>query len=329
VLPSAAVSCKDVKGFYLSCQSGDPVEKRKGLRIKGMGMNIGIITVRDRAYHPNRRFGEAASERGHRTTLVHPYRVWPALKGGEPTVVGQPNMDTLHAVLPRQGATIGDSCLALIRHFSLMGLPLVNDLDAIRLTKNQFLTLQALTAARIPVLETIFVNSPQGLQEALAQLGGYPVVVKQVSGRQGKGITLVDSNADEEIIASRHLDKRKGLLVQRFVPLSGRQDIRVMVVGGKSLGAMELRPKQGDFRANFHLSKESRPIDLSPEQEAIALKAAYAVDLEIAGVDLIVDQKGGVSVIEVNYSPGFKGLESATGLDIAGQIVDYIAETYG
>lgn len=294
-----------------------------------MGMNIGIITVRDQAYHPNRRFSEAAFERGHRTVLVHPYRVWPGFKGGEPTLVGQPNMGTLDVVMPRQGATIGDSCLALIRHFSLMGIPLVNGLDSIRLTKNQFLTLQALTEAGIPVLETIFINSPQGLQEALAQLGGYPVVVKQVSGRQGKGITLMASNADEEIIACGHLDKRKGLLVQRFVPLSGRQDIRVMVVGGKVLGAMELRPKKGDFRANFHLSKESRPIDLSPEHEEIALKAACAVELEIAGVDLIVDQKCRVSVIEVNYSPGFKGLESATGLDIAGQIVDYIAETYG
>ena len=294
-----------------------------------MGMNIGIITVRDRDYHPNRRLAEAASEQGHRITLVHPYRVWPALKGGEPSLVGEEDMEPLDVVLPRQGATIGDSCLALIRHFNLMGIPLVNDLDSIRLAKNKFLTLQALSAARIPVPETVFINSSEGFKDAIERLGGYPVVAKQVSGRQGEGIVLVETNDDAESVARDHLDRRKGLLVQRFIPPAGRQDIRVLVVGGKAIGAMELRPKEGDFRANFHLSKESRSKDLSLEQEKIALNAASAVGLEIAGVDLIVDKKDRVSVIEVNYSPGFNGLEAATGLDIAGRIVKYVASTYG
>jgi ribosomal protein S6--L-glutamate ligase len=294
-----------------------------------MGMNIGIITVRDRDYHPNRRLAEAASEQGYRITLVHPYKVWPALKGGEPRLVGEQDMKPLDVVLPRQGATIGDSCLALIRHFSLMGIPLVNGLDSIRLAKNKFLTLQALSAARIPVPETVFINSPKGFKEAIGGLGGYPVVAKQISGRQGEGIVLVETNDDAESVTRGHLDRRKGLLVQRFIPPAGRQDIRVLVVGGKAIGAMELRPKEGDFRANFHLSKDSRFKDLSPEQEKIALNAASAVGLEISGVDLIVDKKDRVSVIEVNYSPGFNGLEAATGLDIAGRIVKYVANTYG
>jgi ribosomal protein S6--L-glutamate ligase len=237
-------------------------------------------------------------------------------------------MDALDVVLPRQGATIGDSCLALIRHCSLMGIPLVNDLDSIRLTKNKFLTLQTLTAARIQVPETVFINSPEGFEEAIKRLGGYPVVAKQVSGRQGKGIVLVETNDDAVTVARDQLDRRKGLLVQRFVPPAGRQDIRVLVVGGKAVGAMELKPKEGDFRANFHLTKESRFKALSSEQEKIALKAASAVGLEIAGVDLIVDKKDRVSVIEVNYSPGFNGLEAATGQDIALGIVKYVATTY-
>ena len=294
-----------------------------------MGMNIGIITVRDRDYHPNKRLAEAASEQGHRMTLVHPYRVWPVLERGIPNLVGHLSTDSLDVVLPRQGATIGDSCLALIRHFSLMGIPLVNDLDSIRLTKNKFLTLQTMTAARIQVPETVFINSPEGFQKAIERLGGYPVVTKQVSGRQGEGIILVKTNNDAESVISDHLDRRKGLLVQRFIPPAGRQDIRVLVVGGKAIGAMELRPKEGDFRANFHLSKESRFKDLSPEQEKITLNAASVAGLEIAGVDLIVDKKDRVSVIEVNYSPGFKGLEAATGLDIAGRIMKYVASTYG
>lgn len=292
-------------------------------------MNIGIITVRGPHYHPNRRLREAAAEQGHRVTLVHPYRVWPGLEDNTLSLVGMSDMSLLDVVLPRQGATVGDSSLALIRHFSLMGIPMMNDLDSIRLTKNKFLTLQALAKAQIPVLHTVFVNSAKGFHEALARLGGYPVVVKQVSSRQGKGVILVEKKRTVTSITQKHLDKRNGLLVQRFIPPAGRQDIRVLVVGRNIVGAMELRPKKGDFRANYHLSKESRPRDLTPELKGIALKAASAVGLEIAGVDLIVDKNGRVSVIEVNYSPGFKGLEAATGLDIAGRIVGYVADAYG
>jgi ribosomal protein S6--L-glutamate ligase len=292
-------------------------------------MNIGIITVRGNHYHPNRRLQEAATEQGHRITLVHPYRVWPGLEDNTLSLVGLPGMASLDVVLPRQGATVGDSCLALIRHFSLMGIPVVNDLDSIRLTKNKFLTLQALAKARIPVLHTLFVNSAKGFHKALTLLGGYPVVVKQVSGRQGEGVILVEKKRTVTSVTRKHLDKRKGLLVQRFIPPADRQDIRVLVVGRKIVGAMGLHPKNGDFRANYHLSKESRPRDLTPELTTIALKAANAVGLEIAGVDIIVDREGKPGVIEVNYSPGFKGLEAATGLDIAGRIVGYVADTYG
>ena len=294
-----------------------------------MGMNIGIITVRDLDYHPNRRFAEAAAEQGHRITLVHPYKVWPALKNGKPNLVGTQEKVPLDVVLPRQGATLGDSCLALIRHFSLMGIPLINDLDAIRLTKNKFLALQTLTAARIRVPETVFINSPDGFKGAIERLGGYPVVTKQVSGRQGEGVVLVKTDTDAESVIRNHLDRRKGLLVQCFISPAGRQDIRVLVAGGNIIGAMALQPKGGDFRANFHLSQDSRFKTLSPEQEKTALDSASAMGLEIAGVDLIVDTEDRVNVIEVNYSPGFNGLEAATGLDIAGMIVKYVVRTYG
>ena len=291
-------------------------------------MNIGIITVRDSDYHPNKRLDNAASQHGHKTILVHPYRLWPSLVENKIGVSGQPDIQTLDVVLPRQGATIGDSCLALIHHMSLMGIPVVNDLDSILLAKNQFQTLQVLAASRILVPDTFFVNSPEGFKQAITRLKGYPVVLKQASGRQGKGVILVKTKQNLDSAIHEHLDKRKGLLVQRFIPPAGRQDIRVLVVGGKVAGAMELKPKKGDFRANYHLAKESRSKDLSAELEEIALRAADAVGLEIAGIDLILDQEGRAMVIEANYSPGFKGMEAATGLDIASKIVEYVVSTY-
>lgn len=292
-------------------------------------MNIGIITVRDHEYHPNRRLIEAAQEQGSRAVLIHPYRVWPFLNKGKPFLLGQPEIKQMDVILPRQGATVGDSCLTLIRHLSLIGIPVVNDLNSIRLAKNQFLTLMALTEAGIDVPDTVFVNSAQGFKDALVRLGGFPVVVKQASNRQGQGVALIESEHSVHEIIHDGLDEREGLLVQRFIHPKGRQDIRVLVIGGKIAGAIELWPKEGDFRANIHLGGKSRPKDIPHELEGIVLKATDAIGLDIAGVDLIVDQNERINVIEVNYSPGFRGMEASTGLDIAGRIVDYLADTYG
>lgn len=293
------------------------------------GMKIGIISVMDLEYHPNRRLKEAANQKGYPLILLHPYRLWPEIREGTPGLCGEiEDWSMPDVVLPRQGATVGNSSLTLISHLQTMGVPLVNSLDAIRLSRNKFLTLQALSSAGIPVPDTLFVNSGEGLRKAVALLGDYPVVVKQVSGRQGKDVFLVDSERDVRSFIEHRLDKYHGLVVQRFIPPEGRKDIRILVIGEVVSGAMALRPKPGDFRANFHLTGEGRAVEASPELEETAVKAVRALGLEIGGVDLIMDQDGRVTVIEVNYSPGFKGLESATGLDIAGRIVDYAAETY-
>ncbi len=293
-----------------------------------MGITIGLITVRGPDYHPNLRLAEAARERDHRILLVHPYRVWPDLIGGKFSLVGMPDTEVPDIVLPRQGATVGESCLALIHQFGLIGIPVVNNLDSIRISKNKFFTLQILTAAGIPAPDTLFVNSEEGFWEAVKRLGGTPLVAKQVSGRQGTGVILFDSINSAALSIKDYLDRRSGLLIQRFIPPAGRKDIRALVIGGEVAGAMELKPREGDFRANFHLSGESYPKDLPSELARIAVKAVSAVGLDIGGVDLLLDKKGRAYVIEVNYSPGFKGLEAATGMDIAGRIVDYAVETY-
>jgi ribosomal protein S6--L-glutamate ligase len=286
-------------------------------------MNIGIITVRDRAYHPTRRLSEAAEQRGHRVTLIHPYRVWPVVAGNILTLTGEALFAMPDVVLPRQGAQIGQSCLVLINHLSLMGIPLVNDLDAIRLTRNQFLTLQALAVAGVPVPDTFFINAESKMAGVVKRLGGYPVVVKQVNGRQGSGVTLVKNETELETVVQSGLERTQGLLLQKFFPTDGRRDIRALVIGQKVAGTMCLEPIEGEFRANYHLGATGRAQVLPDEVAKIAIDATRAVGLEIAGVDLILDKQDRVNVIEVNYSPGFKGLEKATGIDVAGLMVDY------
>jgi ribosomal protein S6--L-glutamate ligase len=285
-------------------------------------MNIGIITVRDSEYHPNGRLLAAAAQKGHRARLIHPYQVFPKVTGEGLGFGARVDGQALDVMMPRQGATISDSSLILLHHFSRMGMPLVNGFDAVCISRNQMMTLQTLACEGLPVPDTLFVNSEAGFEKAVPLVGGYPIVVKQVSGRQGAGIYLVETKDQAETITSNHLDPRMGILVQRYLPTAARRDIRVMVINGLAAAAMEMTPVDGDFRANFHLTRESRPVEITQLVQTLATKAAQAVGLDIAGVDMIVDPYNNMYIIEVNYAPGFKGLERATGLDIAGLMID-------
>ncbi len=297
--------------------------KKKEMNETG-GINIGIITVMDRHYHPNRRLIEAGKQKGHRVDLIHPYRVWPGFEGADITLVGKKSWRVPDVILPRQGATIGESCLSLIEQFSLLGVPVVNGIDSIRLARNQFFTLQAFAGAGIPFPDTIFINAMDGFYRAVERIGGLPVVVKQISGRQGKNIFLINNIKDSESIVHKHLDKYFGLLVQRFIPTKARKDIRVLMVGREIIGVLALKPKPGDFRANFHLTGNGESMSLTPELGKIARQAADAVGLEIAGIDLMLSETHGVNAIEVNYAPGFRGMEAITGVDVASKIVNYV-----
>jgi len=287
-------------------------------------MNLGVITRQGPEFHPNLRLSQAAAQRGHQVYWLNPYRQYCALKGGRPTTAGRLAHPALDAVLPRQGATLGRYCLDLIGHYELMGIPMINRLNAVRLASNKFMTLQALSAAGLPAPDTWLVAREEGFSLAVEDLGGYPVVVKAVSGFQGEGVALVSDAAAAEKVLAQFLDRRRGLLVQGFIPPRGRRDLRVLVLGGKVAGAMMLRPKRNDFRANYHLSQDARPVELAPEWGEMACEAAGALGLEIAGVDILVGRNSPAKVIEVNYSPGFKGLEAATGLDIAGKIIEHV-----
>lgn len=293
-----------------------------------MHITVGIITVRDTQYHPNRRLAEAARSRGHAVVDIHPYRYWPGYyEPGKATLLHDNPMHLPQVVLPRQGADVGPSCLPLIRHFELMDIPVVNGFEAVRISRHQFYTLQALHRAGVPFPESVFINSAKGFYRAVDALGGYPVVVKQVSKRQGMGVLKVASPIQANEVVAAHFKaprkERPGLLLQRYLAARGRRDIRVLVVGHRVAGAQVLTPVHGDFRSNVHLGGQGRAFAMTDAIEDLSLRAVEAVGLEIAGVDLMVAEGESPLVGEVNYAPGFKALEATTGRDIAGKIVDY------
>jgi ribosomal protein S6--L-glutamate ligase len=284
---------------------------------------IGIITVRDADYHPNRRLLEAARAAGAAAVLIHPYRLWPATLQGRLEVSGQTPVPRFNVVLPRQGAQIGDTCLALIRHFQLTRVPLINDLAAVTTARNKFLTQQALTAAGLPCPDTVFLNDPAGFQEAVSALGGYPIVTKPVNARQGEGVLRIGDAEDARRRVLDRLDRERGILIQRYLPPHKRRDFRALVIGGEVIGAATLTPPPGEFRANFHLGSSITAVSLPADLSRLAAAAAQAVGCDVAGVDLMVDADSRPVIVEVNYSPGFNGMEAATGLDIAGRIVRF------
>ena len=292
-------------------------------------MHIGILTARSPEYHPNRRLIEAGSELGHRVTLIHPKNCLSAIVSGKPGLEMAVSGDQPDVLLPRIGATINDYALTLVRHFELSGFKAFNGFQSILLARSKFLTLQALANHGISVPDSHFVSNLKNFERAVSKLGGYPVVAKTPNSRQGKGVILVESALTAKFIMDNLPTKKQGILVQEFISSHGREDIRAFVLGDRVIGAMALEPKAGDFRSNIHLNGNGKGVNLNKELTELAIESSKALGLKISGTDIIVDGNSAPKVIEVNYSPGFRGLEAATGLDIATGIIQYVTQTGG
>jgi len=285
-------------------------------------MHIGILSVRDEAYHPNRRLMAAAVEMGHRISLIHTRDCLSSIQSNQLSV-RLPQSDLPDVLLPRIGATINDYAMSVVKHFSISGCRVVNNFESILLARNKFMGLQRLAEQGIRVPDTYLVVTQAGFERSVERLGGYPVVAKMPSSRQGNGVMLVESRATASFVMNNLQDNARGILVQKYIPLEGRTDIRVFVLGGRVLGAMALKPNPGDFRTNIHVTGQGRMLTLSPTLSKLAVQSSRSLGLEISGCDIILQKNGSPQVIEVNYSPGFRGLEDATGMDIAKQIIHY------
>jgi ribosomal protein S6--L-glutamate ligase len=291
-------------------------------------MNIGVLTINDFSFHPNSRLKQAAQDSGDEIILINPYDILCSLKGSRFEFFIEKEYKKLDVIMPRQGSPMGDYGLVLLRQFMHSHIPLVNSLKGVTIARNQFITLQTLVSSGLNVPSTFFITKPESFLPAVKQLGGFPVVAKQVDGMGGDGVIKISSRPEAEAFLTRFLNPGKGLLVQQFINPQERTDIRVFVIGDKIAGAMALVPDSQDFRTNIHQNGHARPVELTKACASIALKAAKACQLQIAGIDLIVEKGCPPLLLEVNYSPGFKGLEAATGKDIAKQILAYVTSTY-
>jgi len=283
-----------------------------------------LILSRRRTLYSTRRFVETARASGHRPMVVDPLNCF-LVCGSSPSIYhknSRKRLDDVDVVLPRIGASITEYGLAVVNHFEILGVPVVNGAQAIAQSRDKLRSLQILAQHHIDIPKTVMARTPAQIERALQEVGGPPVILKLIQGAQGIGVMLAETQTSLEAILDTLWGLGQNILIQEFIPESRGRDIRAIVVGGEVVAAMRRVARVGEFRSNIHRGGEGRLVRLSAEYERVAIEAARVTGLLLAGVDML-ESRSGPKVIEINSSPGFEGLEAATKQDIAGTILDF------
>jgi len=285
-------------------------------------MQLAILS-RKASLHSTSRLKEAATERGHEAKVVDYLRCYMNITSHKPKVMyGGQELD-FDACIPRIGASATFYGSSVVRQFEMMGTFPVNESTAITRSRDKLRSMQLLARAGIGLPVTAFCRSTQDIDGVLDIVGGTPVIIKLLEGTQGVGVVLAETRkaAESVISAFRQLDAN--VLVQEFIKEAGGADIRAFVVGGRVVASMRRQGPEGEFRSNLHRGGTAQRIKLTPEERSTATRAAKVMGLNVAGVDMLRSNHGPV-VLEVNSSPGIEGIEEATGIDVAGKVIEFI-----
>jgi ribosomal protein S6--L-glutamate ligase len=286
-------------------------------------MKILILSRNPRLYS-TRRLVEAAKTRGHTVRVVDTLHCYMNISSLEPMVHYKGEiLEDFDAVIPRIGASITFYGAAVLRQFEMMGLYSLNESVAITRARDKLRSLQLLSRKGVGLPVTGFAHSPDDIQDVIRIVGGAPLVIKLLEGTQGIGVVLAETQKAAESVIEAFMGLTANIMVQEFIKEAGSSDIRCFVVGGKVVAAMKRTAKEGEFRSNLHRGGTAEAVKLTPEERATAIRAAKIVGLNVAGVDILRSNHGPV-VMEVNSSPGLEGIESVTGKDIAGMIIEFI-----
>lgn len=258
---------------------------------------------------------------GVEALVVNPLRCVLSARRGEPAVfVHGKKLDGVDVVLPRIGTSITEYGLLVVRHFEAMGIPVVNESDAILNSRNKFRALQVCAGEGLDIPDSVITRSLSDVPFGLRIIKSFPLVLKMLQGSQGIGVMVAHSKSSVESILSTMLSLDKEVILQQFIREAAGCDIRALVVNGKVAASMKRVARGGEFRANIHRGGKGLAFKLPKRYEQAAIKAARAVNLDIAGVD-ILESDNGPKILEINSSPGFQELERATGQNIAREMI--------
>ncbi|MDE2091183.1 MAG: 30S ribosomal protein S6--L-glutamate ligase [Gammaproteobacteria bacterium] len=285
-------------------------------------MRIGILS-RKASLYSTRRMREAADKRGHEVSVVDYSRSYMNITSHKPQVLFNRKLLQFDAVIPRIGASYTFYGTAVVRQFEMMGVFSANESQAIARSRDKLRALQLLAAEGIGLPVTGFARSTKDIDGLIEMVNGAPLIIKLLEGTQGVGVVLAETHkaAESVIAAFRQLDAN--ILVQEFIKEAGGADIRAFVIDGKVVASMKRQGPEGEFRSNLHRGGSASLIKLSPEERSTAVRSAKILGLRIAGVDMLRSNHGPV-VMEVNSSPGLEGIEKATGIDVAGKIIEFV-----
>jgi len=286
-------------------------------------MNLKILSRNAHLYSTSRLL-EVGLKRGHSVEVIDPLKCDLIIEKKKPTIFYKGRtLETADAIIPRIGASITFYGTAVVRQFEMMDAFTTTASQALVRSRDKLRSLQVLSRSRLGLPKTIFTNYSRDVEEMIAHVGGAPLIIKLLEGTQGLGVVLAETkNAAESVIeAFNGLEAR--VIVQEYIKEAKGADIRAFVVDGQIVGAMKRQGKEGEFRSNLHRGGTAEIITLTDEEENAALKAAKAMGLGVAGVDMLQSDRGPL-ILEVNSSPGLEGIEKATGKDIAKTIIRYI-----
>ncbi len=286
-------------------------------------MKVAILS-RNAKLYSTRRLVEAGVERGHEVSVIDYLRCTMVIAASKPRVEyqGKP-LEGFDAVIPRIGASHTFYGTAVVRQFEVMGVYPVNESQAISRSRDKLRSLQLLSRKGLGMPVTAISHSPKDIDGVIDAVGGAPLVIKLIEGTQGVGVVLAETKqaATSVIEAIRGLDSH--ILAQQFIEEAGGADFRCFVVGDKVIAAMKRQGAPGEFRSNLHRGGSASIVKLTPTERSTAVRAAQAMGLRVAGVDLLRSNAGPL-IMEVNSSPGLEGIETATGKNVAGMIYEYI-----
>jgi ribosomal protein S6--L-glutamate ligase len=288
-------------------------------------MKIAILSRRPGIYSTSR-LVEACQARGADVAVLDPLQCIVKLSKKRPEVFHNGERVTgVDGVIPRIGASITLYGLAVLRQFEMLGVFAANESEAIARSRDKLRALQLLSRHDIGIPPTAFAQRREDVRSAIRKVGGAPVVLKLLEGTQGKGVILAESAKSAESVLDAMNSLKQNILIQAYIEEAAGADYRAIVVGGKVIAAMERRAEAGEFRSNLHRGGTATAVVLTQHQVETAVHAAQVLGLNIAGVDLL-SSKDGPMVLEVNSSPGLEGIENATGVDVAGAIIEFVLE---
>ncbi|WP_035806821.1 30S ribosomal protein S6--L-glutamate ligase [Lunatimonas lonarensis] len=290
-------------------------------------MKIAVLSRNPHLYS-TKRIMQAIQEAGHEGKVIDHLLCDLVIEQEGPSIIYKgEKLDDIDAIIPRIGASVTFYGTAVVRQFELIGAFSAVESQAIVRSRDKLRSLQILSREGLGMPKTAFTNFSKGGEKQLVErVGGAPLVIKLLEGTQGLGVVLAETKkAGQSVIEAFHGLKAR-IIVQEFIKEAKGADIRAFVVNNKVVGAMKRQGAEGEFRSNLHRGGKATVIKLSKEEKTAALNAAKALGLAIAGVDMLQSSRGPL-ILEVNSSPGLEGIEKATGINIAGKIIEFVEES--